>query len=111
MASISGKEGNPGQLAYASSKGAVIAMTKTMGKDYARTGGDITINSIAPAVILTPMVAAMPVSQQDMMKSKIPMRRCGNLDEVARVIAFMGSKDNSFSTGFCFDFTGGRATY
>lgn len=109
IASISGKEGNPGQSAYASSKGAVIALTKTMGKDYAKTG--ITINSLAPAVIQTEMVAAMPKSQVDMMTSKIPMGRCGELVEIAAVVAFMASKENSFSTGFCFDMTGGRATY
>jgi NAD(P)-dependent dehydrogenase (short-subunit alcohol dehydrogenase family) len=109
VASISGKEGNPGQLAYASSKGAVIAATKTMGKDYAKTG--ITINSIAPAVIETAMVKAMPISQVNMMKSKIPMNRCGSLQEISSVISFMASKENSFSTGFCFDMTGGRATY
>merc|ERR1719295_111234 len=96
IASISGKEGNPGQLAYASSKGAVIAMTKTMGKDYAKTG--ITINSLAPAVIQTEMVDAMPRSQVDMMTSKIPMERCGELKEIGAVIAFMASQENSFST-------------
>ena len=109
IASISGKEGNPGQSAYASSKGAVIALTKTMGKDYAKTG--ITVNSLAPAVIQTEMVDAMPRSQVDMMTSKIPMGRCGELEEIAAVVAFMASRENSFSTGFCFDMTGGRATY
>eukprot|EP00483_Globobulimina_turgida_P000947 UN00949 len=78
IASISGKEGNPGQVSYASSKGAVIALTKTMGKDYAKTG--ITINSLAPAVIQTAMVAAMPRSQVKMMTSKIPMGRTGSLN-------------------------------
>ena len=109
IASISGKEGNPGQVSYASSKGAVIALTKTMGKDYSKTG--ITINSLAPAVIQTKMVDMMPKSQVEMMTSKIPMGRCGELTEIGAVIAFMASEENSFSTGFCFDMTGGRATY
>ena len=109
VASISGKEGNPGQISYASSKGAVIAATKTLGKDYAKTG--ITINSIAPAVIQTKMVEKMPLQQQNMMKSKIPMGRTGELEEISGVIAFMASEENSFTTGFCFDLTGGRATY
>eukprot|EP01084_Bolivina_argentea_P039526 73043_1 len=109
IASISGKEGNPGQAAYASSKGAVIALTKTMSKDYAKTG--ITINSLAPAVIKTAMVASLPKSQVNMMTRKIPMGRTGTLEEVAAVITYMASEENSFSTGFCFDMTGGRATY
>lgn len=109
IASISGKEGNPGQVAYASSKGAVIAATKTMAKDYCKSG--IIINSIAPAVIKTPMVEAMPDSQVSMMTSKIPMGRCGTLSEISSIIAFMASEENSFSTGFCFDMSGGRATY
>ena len=109
VASISGKEGNPGQSCYSTSKGGVIALTKTMGKDYAKTG--IIVNSIAPAVIYTKMVEKVPQSQVDMMTSKIPMARCGELDEVSAVIAFMASEENSFSTGFCFDLTGGRATY
>ena len=101
IASISGKEGNKGQSAYAASKGAVIALTKTMAKDYAQSG--IIINSLAPAVIQTKMVQMMPQSQVNMMTSKIPMGRCGELKEIAALIAFMSSKENSFSTGFCFD--------
>merc|ERR1711879_259639 len=80
IASIAGKEGNAGMLSYSTSKGAVIAATKSMGKEYAETG--VTINCIAPAVIQTPMVDAMPDSQVKYMTDKIPMKRCGQLEEV-----------------------------
>jgi 3-oxoacyl-[acyl-carrier protein] reductase len=109
IASVSGKEGNPGQAAYASSKAAVIGLTKVMGKEYAETG--ITVNAVAPAVVATPMVAAMPKSQVDMMTAKIPMKRTGELDEMAALCAFTCSKECSFTTAFCFDATGGRSTY
>ena len=81
IASVSGKEGNPGQVAYASSKAAVIGLTKVLGKEYSQTG--ITVNAVAPAVVRTAMVAAMPDSQVDMMTSKIPMARTGELSEIA----------------------------
>jgi 3-oxoacyl-[acyl-carrier protein] reductase len=80
IASVSGKEGNPGQVAYATSKAAVIGLTKVLGKEYAKTG--ITINAVAPAVVNTAMVAAMPKQQVDMMTSKIPMARTGELHEI-----------------------------
>merc|ERR1712203_451570 len=108
VASISGKDGNPGQLGYASSKAAVIGLTKTMGKDYANVGKDITINSLAPAVVKTAMVEAMPQEQVSMMTSKIPMGRTGKLEEVAATVAFVCSPECSFTSGFCFDFSGGR---
>lgn len=109
VASIAGKEGNPGMLGYSASKAAVIGMTKAQGKEYAETG--ITVNAIAPAVIMTPLVAALPDVQVRYMTDKIPMRRCGTLDEVADVVSFIVSKQNSFTTGFCYDLSGGRATY
>ncbi len=109
VASIAGKEGNPGMLGYSASKAAVIGMTKAQGKEYAETG--ITVNAIAPAVIMTPLVAALPDVQVRYMTDKIPMRRCGILDEVADVVSFIVSKQNSFTTGFCYDLSGGRATY
>jgi NAD(P)-dependent dehydrogenase (short-subunit alcohol dehydrogenase family) len=109
IASIAGKEGNAGMLAYSSSKAAVIGLTKVQGKDYAETG--ITVNALAPAVIETPMVAALPVQQVKYMTEKIPMKRCGSLDEVAAIAAFILSPEASFTTGFTFDLTGGRATY
>lgn len=109
IASIAGKEGNAGMLAYSSSKAAVIGMTKVQGKEYAETG--ITINALAPAVIRTPLVDAMPESQVKYMTDKIPMKRCGTLEEAANLVAYIVSKENSFITGFTFDLTGGRATY
>lgn len=109
IASIAGKEGNAGMLAYSASKAAVIGMTKVQGKEYAETG--ITVNALAPAVIRTAMVDAMPESQVRYMTDKIPMKRCGNLDEIAHMAAFILSPETSFTTGFTFDMTGGRATY
>ena len=109
IASIAGKEGNTGMLAYSASKAAVIAMTKVQGKEYAETG--ITVNALAPAVIRTDLVAAMPAEQVSYMTDKIPMKRCGTLDEVAGMVAYIVSPQNSFTTGFVFDLSGGRATY
>jgi len=109
IASIAGKEGNAGMLAYSASKAAVIGMTKVQGKEYAGTG--ITINALAPAVIRTAMVEALPEAQVKYMTDKIPMQRCGTLDEIAHMAAFIVSPGTSFTTGFTFDMTGGRATY
>jgi len=109
IASIAGKEGNAGMLAYSASKAAVIAMTKVQGKEYAET--NITVNALAPAVIETALVKAMPQEQVTYMTDKIPMKRCGTLEEVANMAAFIVSDENSFSTGFTFDLSGGRATY
>ncbi|HVY75670.1 MAG TPA: SDR family oxidoreductase, partial [Puia sp.] len=109
IASIAGKEGNAGMLAYSASKAAVIGMTKVQGKEYAETG--ITINALAPAVIRTPLVEVMPEEQVKYMTDKIPMKRCGTLEEVADCAAFIISPANSFTTGFTFDLSGGRATY
>ena len=109
IASIAGKEGNAGMLAYSESKAAVIGMTKVQGKEYAESG--ITVNALAPAVIQTPMVDAMPEAQVKYMTDKIPMKRCGTLDEIAHMAAFIVSRETAFTTGFTFDMTGGRATY
>lgn len=109
IASIAGKEGNAGMLAYSASKAAVIGMTKVQGKEYAETG--ITVNALAPAVIKTAMVDAMPPEQVKYMTDKIPMKRCGTLEEVAGIAMYIVSPQNSFTTGFTFDLTGGRATY
>lgn len=109
IASIAGKEGNAGMVAYSSSKAAVIGLTKVQGKEYAGTG--VTINALAPAVIQTPMVDAMPPEQVKYMTDKIPMKRCGTLDEIAAMAAFIVSPEASFTTGFTFDLTGGRAVY
>ncbi len=109
IASIAGKEGNAGMLAYSASKAAVIGMAKVQGKEYAETG--ITINALAPAVVQTAMVEQMPNEQVRYMTDKIPKKRCGTLEEFASMAAFIVSDENSFSTGFTFDLSGGRATY
>jgi 3-oxoacyl-[acyl-carrier protein] reductase len=109
IASIAGKEGNAGMLAYSATKAGLIGLVKVMGKDYAETG--ITVNGLAPAVIKTPMVAAMPQPQVDYMTAKIPMKRVGELKEAAEMIAWIVSPACSFTTGFTFDLTGGRAVY
>jgi len=110
IASIAGKEGNAGMLAYSTSKAGVIGLTKVIGKEYAESG-DITCNAIAPAVVKTEMVANMPAQQVKYMTDKIPMKRTGSLSEIASMAAFISSKECSFTTGFTFDATGGRATY
>jgi len=109
IASIAGKEGNAGMLAYSSSKAAVIGMAKVQGKEMAGTG--VTVNALAPAVIRTPLVDAMPEEQVKYMTDKIPMKRCATLDEVAGVVTYAVSPACSFTTGFTFDLSGGRATY
>lgn len=109
VASIAGKEGNAGMLAYSSSKAAVIGMTKVQGKEYAETG--ITVNALAPAVIQTPLVDNLPKEQVKYMTDKIPMKRCCTLEEVVNMAIYIISPKNSFTTGFTFDLTGGRATY
>jgi 2-dehydro-3-deoxy-L-rhamnonate dehydrogenase (NAD+) len=109
MASIAGKEGNAGMLAYSASKAAIIGMTKVQGKEYAETG--IRINAMAPAVIRTALVEAMPEEQVKYMTDKIPTKRCGTLEEFASLAVFIVSRQNSFTTGFTFDLSGGRATY
>ena len=107
--SISGKEGNAGMLAYSTSKAAVIGMTKVQGKEYAETG--ITVNAIAPAVIWTEMVESLSPEQIKYMTEKIPMKRCGQIKEYVDMVCWIVSEENSFTTGFTFDLSGGRATY
>jgi len=109
IASIAGKEGNAGMMAYSASKAAVISMAKVQGKELAETC--ITVNALAPAVIRTPMVEAMPPAQVARNTAKIPMKRCGTLEEIADMAAFIVSPEASFTTGFTFDLSGGRATY
>ena len=109
IASIAGKEGNAGMLAYSTSKAAVIGLTKTIGKEYALDG--ITCNAIAPAVVRTKMVADMPEAQVKYMTDKIPMKRCGKVEEIAALACYIASEDAGFTTGFCWDATGGRSVY
>ena len=109
VASIAGKEGNPMAAAYSASKAAVIAMTKSIGKDLAETG--VLVNCIAPAVIDTRMLGDISAEHVAYMVERIPMKRMGRPEEVAELIAFLASDACSFSTGAVFDLSGGRATY
>jgi len=109
VASIAGKEGNPMAAAYSASKGAVIALTKAMGKDLARTG--VLVNCVAPAVIETPILEGVSQEHIDYMVERIPMGRMGNADEVAALICWLASEECSFSTGATYDVSGGRAVY
>jgi 2-dehydro-3-deoxy-L-rhamnonate dehydrogenase (NAD+) len=109
IASIAGKEGNPNASAYSASKAGVIGLTKSLGKELAKT--KITVNCVTPAVIRTPILEQVPQSFVDFMLSKIPMGRAGTLDEAASLICWLASEECSFSTGAVFDLSGGRATY
>ena len=109
IASIAGKEGNPMAAAYSSSKAAVIAMTKAIGKDLA--GTNVLVNCIAPAVIETPLLAGMSEEHIRYMVEKIPMGRLGQVAEVAALVCWLASEECSFSTGATFDISGGRAVY
>jgi len=109
IASIAGKDGNPEMVAYSATKAGVIGLVKCLGKEYAKTG--ITINAMAPGVIMTPMVEAQDPGVVQRMVDRIPMGRTGTLDEVAALASWIVSPECSFSTGFCFDLSGGRAVY
>ena len=109
VASIAGKEGNPMAGAYSSSKAAVIALTKAVGKDVAGSG--ILVNCVAPAVIDTPILGQISEEHIAYMTSRIPLGRVGQPEEVAALICWLASEEMSFSTGACFDISGGRAVY
>jgi NAD(P)-dependent dehydrogenase (short-subunit alcohol dehydrogenase family) len=109
LASIAGKEGNPMAAAYSSSKGAVITLTKSIGKDLAGTG--VLVNCVAPAVIDSPMLGQLSQHHIDYMVERVPLGRMGAPEEVAALIAFLASEELTFSTGACFDISGGRAVY
>lgn len=109
IASISGKEGNPYLVAYSATKAGMIGMVKSVGKEYATSG--ITINAMAPALIESPMSESFSEQQMAALKSKIPMERLGKGQEVADLAAWIISPACSFTTGFTFDLSGGRATY
>ena len=109
IASIAGKEGNPNASAYSASKAAVIGLTKSLGKELARTG--IRVNCVTPAAVRTAIFDQMTQAHIDFMLSKIPMGRFGTVDEIAALVCWLASEDAGFSTGAVFDLSGGRSTY
>jgi NAD(P)-dependent dehydrogenase (short-subunit alcohol dehydrogenase family) len=109
IASIAGKEGNPKLSAYSTSKAAVIGLTKSLGKELATTG--VLVNVVAPSVITSPMVDATPREGLEYIRSRIPMQRFGQPEELAELVAWLASEKVSFSTGAVYDISGGRATY
>ena len=109
IASVAGKEGNPNASAYSASKAAVIGLTKSLGKELAKTG--IRVNCVTPAAVKTAIFDQMTQQHIDFMLSKIPMGRFGLVDEIAALVAWLCTDDCAFSTGAVFDLSGGRATY
>ncbi|MBK8019932.1 MAG: SDR family oxidoreductase [Chloroflexi bacterium] len=109
IASIAGKEGNPGMIGYSTSKAGVIGMVKAVGKEYADRG--ITVNGLAPAVVRTPMNEDTSPEQLRYMLERIPMKRLGTVEETAAMVCWIVSEEASFTTGAVFDLSGGRATY
>ncbi len=109
LASVAGKEGNPMAAAYSAAKAAVIGLTKSVGKDVATTG--VLVNCITPSPVETPMIVGLSQDHLDYMLSRVPMGRLAKAEEVAELIAFLGSDRMTFSTGAAFDLSGGRLTY
>jgi 3-oxoacyl-[acyl-carrier protein] reductase len=109
IASVAGKEGNPNASAYSASKAGVIGLTKSLGKELART--EIRVNCVTPAAIHTAIFSQMSQNHVDFMLSKIPIGRFGKIEEVTSLVCWLASEECSFSTGAVFDVSGGRATY
>jgi len=109
IASVAGKEGNPTASAYSASKAGVIGLTKSLGKELAKTG--IRVNCVTPAAVRTAIFDQISQQHIDFMLSKIPMGRFGRVDEIAAMVCWLASEECSFSTGAVFDLSGGRATY
>ena len=109
IASVAGKEGNPNASAYSTSKAGVIGLTKSLGKELAGTG--VAVNCMTPAAVRTAIFDQMSEEHIAFMLGKIPMKRFGEVDEVASLACWLASAECSFSTGAVFDISGGRATY
>ena len=109
IASVAGKDGNPNASAYSASKAAVIALTKSLGKELADTG--VRVNCVTPAAVKTGMFSQMTQAHIDFMLSKIPMGRFGRVEEIAALVGWLCTEECSFSTGAVFDLSGGRAVY
>ena len=109
IASVAGKEGTPNASAYSTAKAGVIGLTKSLGKELAGTG--VRVNCVTPATFKSPILAQLPQSQIDYMRSRIPMGRFGGVEEIAALVCWLASEECSFSTGATFDISGGRTTY
>ena len=109
LASVAGKEGNPNASAYSASKAGVIGLTKSLGKELATKG--VIVNCLTPATFESPILAQLPASQVDYMRSKIPMGRLGEVEESTAMVCFMASEECSFTTASTFDTSGGRTTF
>lgn len=109
VASVAGKEGNPNASAYSASKAGVIGFTKSLGKELATR--NVLVNCITPATFESPILAQLPQSQVDYMRSKIPMGRLGDVEESVALVCWLASEECSFSTGATFDISGGRTTF
>ncbi|MGE5253410.1 MAG: SDR family NAD(P)-dependent oxidoreductase [Planctomycetaceae bacterium] len=109
IASVAGKDGNPSMAPYSASKGGIITLTKTLGKELAASG--IRVNAVSPALLETDMTRSMTPEQRTVLTSKIPMGRLGRPEEVAAVVKFLVSDEASFVTGQCYDISGGRSVY
>lgn len=109
VASVAGKEGNPNASAYSATKAGVIGFTKSLGKELAGKG--VIANALTPATFESPILAQLPQSQVDYMRSKIPMGRLGEVHESTAMVCFMASEECSFTTASVFDTSGGRTTY
>jgi 3-oxoacyl-[acyl-carrier protein] reductase len=109
IASVAGKDGNPNASAYSASKAAVMALTKSLGKELADTG--VRVNCVTPAAVKTAIFDQMTQEHINFMLSKIPMGRFGTPEEIAAMVGWLCTEDCSFSTGAVFDLSGGRSTY
>ena len=109
LASMAGKDGNARMIPYSATKAGVIGLTKALGKELAETG--VTVNAVTPAIIRTGLLDQLGEEQVQSLIDRIPMRRTGTVDEVADLVAFIASRECSFTTAAVFDISGGRATY